>query len=323
MKLPHPFIQLPLTFDAQRLADEIAVIPESAWMLHPQKFPGNTMLPLIAVDGDPANEAFRGPMRPTPHLQRCRYLQQVIAATGVVAGRTRLMRLAGQAEVTPHADLGYYWAERVRVHVPIVTQPTVRFECGDAVVNMAAGECWIFDTWRSHRVINANDDQRIHLVIDSVGGPAFWKLIEAGRVPSVPGAWAPRRVDYDPAVTPELALETANLPDIMTPWELDSHLSFLLGEAGKHPLAGEVRAASGRFRRVWRALWSQYGAADAGRGAYQAALDEFIRQVEGPAGKIRFTNGVGLFGAITMRIGKAAIADPEAAVRYATPAEMA
>ena len=324
MKLPHPFIQLPLAFDAQRLADEIAAVPESAWMLHPQKFPGNTMLPLIAVDGDPANEAFRGPMRPTPHLQGCQYLQQVIAATGVVAGRTRLMRLAGQAEVTPHADLGYYWAERVRVHVPIRTQPTVRFECGDAAVHMAAGECWIFDTWRSHRVINANDAQRFHLVIDSVGGPAFWKLIEAGRTPGADaGAWAPRRVEYDAALSPKLALETANLPDIMTPWELDSHLSFLVGEAGKHPLVGEVRAACGRFRREWRALWSQYGAADEGRGAYQAALDNFLRQVEVPASQIRFANGVGLFGALTMRIGKTAIADPEAALRYATPAEMA
>ena len=31
------------------------------------------------------------------------------------------MRLAGQAEVARHADQGYYRAERVRVHVPIVT----------------------------------------------------------------------------------------------------------------------------------------------------------------------------------------------------------
>lgn len=323
MKLPHPFIQLPLAFDAKRLADEIALVPESAWMLHPQKFPGNTMLPMIAVDGDPANEAFRGVMAPTSHLNAAPYLQQVIAATGVVAGRTRLMRLAGQAEVTRHADLGYYWADRVRVHVPIITQPTVRFECGDAAVNMAAGECWIFDTWRPHRVINANDDQRIHLVIDTVGGSEFWKLIEAGRVPGETKTWSPRLVEYDPALRPELALEATNMPEIMTPWELDAHLSFLIGEAGKHPRLGEVRSVCGRFRREWRALWSQYGEHAAGRSAYQAALDTFLAQVQAPASEIRFPNGVWLFGAITMRIGKAAIAQPETALRYATPAEMA
>ena len=323
MKLLHPFIQLPLAFDAKRLAEEIAIVPDSAWMLHPQKFPGNTMLPLIAVDGDPANEAFRGAMRPTPHLERTPYLRQVIAATGVVAGRTRLMRLAGKAEVSRHADLGYYWAERVRVHVPIITQPTVRFECGEAAVNMAEGECWIFDTWRPHRVINANDNQRIHLVIDTVGGPKFWKLVEAGRVPGDAKPWSPRFVEYDPALRPELVLEATNMPEIMTPWELDAHLNFLMGEAGKHPLLGEVRAVCARFRREWRALWSQYGADDAGRSAYQAALDDFLAQVQGPASQIRFANDVWLFGAITMRIGKAAIAQPETALRYATPAEMA
>ena len=78
---------------------------------------------------------------------------------GATVGRTRLMRLAGMAEVKRHVDQGYYWAERVRIHVPIVTQPTVRFECGGQVVNMAAGECWIFDTWRQHRV-----DKRRHRI---------------------------------------------------------------------------------------------------------------------------------------------------------------
>ena len=62
------------------------------------------------------------------------------------------MRLSGHAEVMPHVDVNYYWRERVRVHVPIVTQPTVRFVCGDAQVNMRDGECWIFDTWRTHHV---------------------------------------------------------------------------------------------------------------------------------------------------------------------------
>ena len=108
----------------------------------------------------------------------------------MVAGRSRLMRLSGHAEVTRHVDQGYYWAERVRVHVPIVTQPTVRFECGDAAINMAAGECWIFDTWRSHRVLNDAVESRIHLVVDTVGGDAFWDMVAQGRMHAGPG---PRR----------------------------------------------------------------------------------------------------------------------------------
>ena len=92
------------------------------------------------------------------------------------------------AEVTRHADQGYYWAERVRVHVPVVTQPTVRFECGDAAINMAAGECWIFDTWRQHRVLNDAVESRVHLVVDTVGGGGFWDLVGRGRPHDAPRA---------------------------------------------------------------------------------------------------------------------------------------
>lgn len=115
MKLPVPFIRLPLSFDAQALAAEIAAIDEGDWRPHPQGFPGNSMLPLVAVKGDPADEGFAGPMAPTEHLRRCPYLTQGIASLGAIVGRTRLMRLAGQSEVTRHAD-----------QVPVVT----RRRCG-------------------------------------------------------------------------------------------------------------------------------------------------------------------------------------------------
>ena len=64
MKLQVPFIQLPLVFDAAALAAEIAALGEGPWRPHPQGFAGNSMLPLVAVDGDAGNEAFAGPMRP-------------------------------------------------------------------------------------------------------------------------------------------------------------------------------------------------------------------------------------------------------------------
>jgi hypothetical protein len=154
MKLQVPFVQLPLQFDATRLAGEMQALGEAAWRPHPQKYPGNFALPLISVDGDPESDAIAGPMLPTPYLERCHYLRKVLARLGAVWGRTRLMKLTAGAEVAPHADINYYWRDRVRVHVPIATHPQVRFICGDAEVNMAPGECWIFDTWRPHRVIN-------------------------------------------------------------------------------------------------------------------------------------------------------------------------
>jgi len=126
MKLQVPFLQLPLRFDADRLNAEVEALGEQAWRPHPQGFAGNDSLTLITANGDPDSDEVAGPMRPTPHLLRCPYLMQTLDAVGATWGRSRLMRLSGQAEVTPHVDINYYWRERVRVHVPILTQPTVR-----------------------------------------------------------------------------------------------------------------------------------------------------------------------------------------------------
>ena len=277
MKLQVPFIQLPLRFDAEVLAREVLAIDESQWLPHPQGFPGNSMLPLVAVEGDPANESFDGPMRPTPHLRACPYLQQVIASLGATVGRSRLMRLSGQAEVKRHIDQGYYWAERVRVHVPIVTQPTVRFECGDATINMAAGECWIFDTWRLHSVINDAVQSRIHLVVDTVGGGRFWDMVAAGRAHGAPysGHWQPRHVSPQPGGHADFPLESVNVPAVMSPWELSTHLGFLFGEASPHPQLPQVQMLAAQLHRGWRGLWSQYGANAEGQPHYHAMINEF------------------------------------------------
>lgn len=39
----------------------------------------------------------------------------------------------------------------------------VRFFCNGRDVHMAAGEAWIFDSWKMHRVVNPKDQLRIHL----------------------------------------------------------------------------------------------------------------------------------------------------------------
>src|SRR3954451_9793992 len=181
MKLRVRFLQLPIRFDAARLAQEVAAIPESAWRPHPQGYPGNDALALITTEGDPASDARAGAMGPTPHLLACPYLMEVLETLGATWGRSRLMRLSGDAEVTPHVDTDYYWRDHMRVHVPIVTQPTVRFRCGGEEVHMAAGECWVFDTWSLHSVHNDATQSRIHLVADTVGGDGLLTLMEQGR----------------------------------------------------------------------------------------------------------------------------------------------
>lgn len=314
MKLDAPFIQLPMRYDADRLAQEVLAIGEGAWREHPQKFAGNSMLPLVAVDGDPANEEFAGQMRPTPELERCPYLQQVLASIGTTVGRTRLMRLSAGAEVKRHADQGYYWAERVRVHVPIITQPTVRFECDTSAVNMAAGECWIFDTWRQHRVLNQDERQRIHLVCDTVGGERFWAQVRAGRrvqadAMDAPGGWAPALVDFQTSATPTIAYEHYNVPVVMSPWELRRHLEFLLDESAPFPQLDAVRQMVDRLCRDWRALWAAHGAETAALPNYRRRIQQFVQEARPAVGTAALRNELPLMPAMMLMAVRPAVED--------------
>ena len=308
MKLQHPFIQLPVCYDALALAAEIAQLRESEWLPHPQGFPGNSALPLIAVNGDANEDGVEGPMRPTPLLERLPHLHVLLGSLGAVLGRTRLMRLSGNAEVKPHIDQGYYWAERMRVHVPIVTTPTVRFHCGGADINMAAGECWIFDTWRLHRVHNDATVARIHLVVDTIGGDGLWELIGRGRPHgAVIEGWTPKRISADAEVATELEFESLNLPKVMTPWELRSHIGFLFTESLPHRDLPALQQSALRFLRRWQAQWTAHGDADSARPRYQPILDEFVADVRRLGRGIALRNEVSLADAMQAMVTKAAL----------------
>jgi hypothetical protein len=312
MKLPVPFVQLPLQFDARVLASEIAALGDVAWYDHPQKFAGNSMLPLLATGGDPADESLDGEMAPTPQLLRCPYMMQVLASFGAVLGRTRLMRLDSHAEVSVHVDGAYYWAERVRVHVPIKTQPSVRFVCGGQTTHMGEGECWIFDTWRKHEVFNDAHEQRIHLVADTVGGAEFWSLVERGRPHDArPSGWQARNIAPVQSTTvPALCCERHNLPQVMSPWELQHHLEGFnaeLAEIAKGQDVVQMRTACMRLARAWRGLWAHYGDSAEGGEAYRAALQAFIGDLPKTAASHRLPNGAPWLLSVTSTVLKPAV----------------
>ena len=288
MQLPAPFIRIPLAFDAQRLAAEIAQFAPEDWRPHPQGHPGNSALPLVAVRGDPLDDGVAGPMAPTPHLARCPYLRQALAALDAPLGRTRLMKLDARAEATPHVDINYYWQQRVRVHVPIVTFPEVEFLCGDASTRMAAGECWIFDTWRMHNVLNPTPNERIHLVADTVGSEAFWRMTE-GDPPL-------RAVPFVAGVEPWLRFESSNLPVVMTPWEIDSLWSNWLADACVGPadpaVIAALNAAVQPIFREWRSVWAEHADRPDGWPSYAGLMARLHAVATRFAGRVPLPNGM-------------------------------
>ena len=282
MKLATEFVKLPWRFDAGRLAAELAQFEGEPWMDHPDRTEGNSALALISRDGGDNNN-FRGEMKPTPHLARCPYVQQVIASIGEVFGRSRFMRLAAGCEVVEHVDYHYHWQHHVRIHVPVVTNPAVDFHCGDAVVNMQAGECWIFDSWRRHRVVNGGSETRTHLVLDTAGSSRFWETVRRAQAAEAAGTpLAPQLVPWEPQARPEILTERYNLPPVMSPGEVDHLTEDLIAELRAVPANDPARLAVTEqlmrdFCHDWRALWYRHGIHPAGWPQYAKLVAQTSR----------------------------------------------
>ena len=305
MQFTQPLLRLPTRYCAETLAAEIAALPASAWLPHPGRIPGNDAVPLITPGGEISN-AFAGPMAPTEHLRACPYIMDIMADLGAVWGRSRLMGLAPGARVPAHVDVGYYWRTHIRIHIPIVTTPQVRFTCGGESVHMAPGECWVFDSFQMHDVHNGGSQKRIHLVIDTVGGERLWDLIQQAQEE---GATPPRNaLPPGRARAGSLVFEQVNAPEIMSPWEVICHIAFLLDQA---PPADALKPVSRRldgFVHAWAAAWAQFGPSPAGVPTYQRLMTAVQADLQAlRAGSIQLPNEVPLDRALRELIFSVAV----------------
>lgn len=315
MRLDRPFLRLPWCFDAPALAAEAHALPDDAWMPHPSGLPGNSAVALVSRGGAD-DDAFDGVMAETPHLAACPGLRRAMAAFGEVIGRSRLMRLAPGARVPPHVDFNYHWRSRVRVHVPLCTEPRVRFRCGGEELHMAPGESWIFDSWRRHEVVHEGTRDRIHLVVDFAGSSRFWRVVRAltRGEPEAPET-RPRTVAArgdDPVV---LRAERWNRAPVMVPGEVEAIVRELLADLEAQPrndpaLLRHYRDLLLDFAADWRELWLLHGDGEVAL-APRAALVRRVREGLHPAPRALVTrsNDVGANPVIVQRLLAPALPD--------------
>ena len=316
MELDRPFLQLPFIFDPAVLATEVDRLDASDWLAHPSGLVGNTAIPLVAINGEP-KDGFDGPMAPTEALKRSSYLLQVVSSFGEVVARSRLMRLAPGAEVQEHVDFNYHWYSRVRIHVPIVTEPSVRFFCGPEEVHMAAGEAWLFDSWRRHRVVNESARDRIHLVIDIAGSADFWRMVRSVQRGINPTQ--PKFIHHVEGVTPSLITERFPAAPVMAPGEMSAIVDELMRDCGANPSndAGELQYYHDLLFDLvhdWRNHWSIHGFMAEGVKGYQALLQRTQAGLKpDPRVLVTQSNNIGINPIINQRLLAAALKSHRAA----------
>jgi hypothetical protein len=322
VRLPGPFYRLPVRFDADRLRAEVAALPASAWASHPNEIAGNSSIRLISVGGG-ENDEVNGIMQATPHFAQSPYLRQVLASFGVVWGRSRLLRLAPGAVVPEHADIHHHWFYRVRMHVPIVTRPEVRFSCGGESVHMAPGEAWIFDNWRLHHVENPTDSERIHLVADTSGSAAFWRLVARSEVPGA----AVHVEAYDPTRSAQPLTERALPRPVMPPAEMElltgdlrAELIALADTPDHRDRLARYHGLLDAFARDWRQLYSLFAEEAAGWREFEQLRDS-VRENSRTLGTglaVR-TNRVGAHAVLEGRVLQACLSLPAGRDARSTP----
>ncbi|MEL7185773.1 MAG: aspartyl/asparaginyl beta-hydroxylase domain-containing protein [Pseudomonadota bacterium] len=317
MDLPRPFIRLPYAFDAERMAAEAEALPASAWLAHPSRMAGNSAVALISRDGGD-NDDFEGTMVETGHLHACPAIRQAIGSFGEVFGRSRLMKLAAGSEVSTHVDFNYHWYTRVRIHIPLVTNPGVTFYCADQNVHMRAGECWIFNSWRRHRVTNESNADRIHLVIDTAGSSRFWETVhDMSQYDPVTDVDAVEsrveQIAYVAGQQTEIRTERFNVAPVMSPGEVDALVSELVRDFGANTdndsaIVARYQAMLFRFTKDWREIWHSHGYQASGVPLYQAAIEAVQSALDpNPRALLTASNKVGVNPVIVQRILRAAL----------------
>jgi hypothetical protein len=223
------------------------------------------------------------------------------------------MALAPGAEVPAHVDAHYYWRTHLRIHIPVITNPGVIFSCGDESVHMAAGQCWVFDSFRWHDVQNRGSERRIHLVLDTVGGERLSGLIETAQagIPEPAGA----------AVAEALVFERVNTPEVMSPWEIRCHLAFLAEQALPDPLLAALLRRLDRFADAWAAAWARFGGDPEGLPTYRALIAAAKRDLVALGGaRLLLANELQLLGVLDQLVFQMAMAPPAEPLRPAEDA---
>lgn len=167
-------LQLPFQFDPARLAKDLSVASSVQWKAHfnTMGYGGDwSLIALFAPGGQASNinaiHTDKSKILPTPVLENCLYLQEVISRFECEILTARLMKLDAGATIKPHTDdRAGYEDGMFRLHIPIQTNPKVEFILDGKRIIMKEGECWYTNVNFEHSVLNRGDSPRVHLVID-------------------------------------------------------------------------------------------------------------------------------------------------------------
>jgi hypothetical protein len=98
-------------------------------------------------------------------MDSCPYIKEIIESFGGSLLKVRIMRLVKGKKIGTHKD-AFEDDNIIRFHIPIVTDPGVRFIVEDDDQHLQKGLMYWVNVRKSHHVNNKSQIDRIHLVFD-------------------------------------------------------------------------------------------------------------------------------------------------------------
>lgn len=257
--------KLPITFDAQKLKDDLEKIAPGDWVPHFNSgyYEGEWSGVALRSLGGKSTQIYPDPhasgeVADTPILARCHYLPDVLSTFECQIKAARLLKLGPDSLIKEHRDyeLGFESGE-LRLHVPITTSNEVDFFLDGYRIAMKAGECWYLNFNLPHKVMNRGSEPRVHLVLDCVIND--WLL---GMLAPI----APQHDEASPAIMRggwkefhgRVLADVELQRRLRTTDDRQSFIKLLVNtakELGYHFNAAEPETALREARRAWIEKW--------------------------------------------------------------------
>ena len=165
--------------DIAPLAEAIARQDATAWNEHEQRQKDyevhrqtQSMVLLFAdVEEWPAIEVLKLPGWDRLASVAVPIMDSIIASWYPPGGRiirAMIARMPPGARIDPHHDAHPSFACGHRIHVPITTNPRVRFTVDGRPFNLEAGHVYEINNRKTHSVINKGTTDRVHFIFDYV-----------------------------------------------------------------------------------------------------------------------------------------------------------
>lgn len=127
---------------------------------------------------------------PTPYLEKVPYIKAILERIervfGAKTGLVRIFRLPSENALPAHQDgpvFNFESGKVIRLHIPIITSPSVQFIINNKAYRLAAGKMYFTNVSLTHSVINNGNFERIHLIIDVHANKALRAFIRKCKEP--------------------------------------------------------------------------------------------------------------------------------------------